>query len=403
MRFGRGIDAATADRFVGMYVNELTLRLRRRGPPGGRGAAPPRRGDRRLPRARPARLRFLDGARAARELRAVRGGAAARGRGVHLQLRVHLLPGAARPRWLRSARTAAVSWCAGRAGSPREPRGRPLGGAHAGRPLRRRARGRAARRPRGDRDRGGGRARRRRPGRDRGRLPRLREPGGRGQPQRRADGGAARRPARVGRRRDGEPPLRVGPLGGRRRVSRDRGRRRRPLRRRRRRVDEPRAARDGEAGARLPARRPHACTTRRSAGASRIRALEAHVPARVDGRDGRERRRALGGLARGPGRVRAPLAAALGRSGRTLRRRAACRSASSTRDEHPRPDTSAREAGGAEAGVPRRRHRHRRQLERAQRRRRRARDRVARRRRASSAPSRWRVRRAARSRASTRA
>ena len=36
------------------------------------------------------------------------------------------------------------------------------------------------------------------------------------------------------------------------------------------------------------------------------------VPARVDGRDRRERRRALGRLARGPGRVRARVAAALG-------------------------------------------------------------------------------------------
>ena len=66
------------------------------------------------------------------------------------------------------------------------------------------------------------------------------------------------------------------------------------------------------------------------------------VPARVDGRDRRERRRALGRLARGPGRVRAPLAAAwpaaqeAGRFADELvavgeRRRA---------DEHPRPDTS---------------------------------------------------------------
>ena len=50
------------------------------------------------------------------------------------------------------------------------------------------------------------------------------------------------------------------------------------------------------------------------------------VPARDDGRDGRERRRAVGGVARGSGRVRAPLAAALGR-GRLLRRARAGRRA----------------------------------------------------------------------------
>ena len=47
-----------------------------------------------------------------------------------------------------------------------------------------------------------------------------------------------------------------------------------------------------------------------------------------------------------------------------------------TRDEHPRPDTTAREARHAQAGVPRGRNRHRRQRVRDQRRRRRARDRV---------------------------
>ena len=57
-------------------------------------------------------------------------------------------------------------------------------------------------RPGGRRSRGGGGALRRRSGGDRGRLPRLREPGRRGQPQRRADGGAAGGPARLGRRRD---------------------------------------------------------------------------------------------------------------------------------------------------------------------------------------------------------
>ena len=50
LQFGRGIDEAVADRFIEMYVNELTAGLRRRGPRGRRRAAPPRRGDRRVPR-----------------------------------------------------------------------------------------------------------------------------------------------------------------------------------------------------------------------------------------------------------------------------------------------------------------------------------------------------------------
>ena len=47
-----------------------------------------------------------------------------------------------------------------------------------------------------------------------------------------------------------------------------------------------------------------------------------------------------------------------------------------TRDEHPRPDTTLEKLAGAEAGVPRERHRHRRQFVRPQRRRCCARDRV---------------------------
>ena len=61
----------------------------------------------------------------------------------------------------------------------------------------------------------------------------------------------------------------------------------------------------------IPARQPG-----RVRHASRLALSESQdgsdVPARVDGRDGRERRRALRRLARGPGRVRAGVAAALG-------------------------------------------------------------------------------------------
>ena len=67
-------------------------------------------------------------------------------------------------------------------------------GPHPDRPLRRRARGRARRRPRGRADQGAARAPPGpRPGRARRRDPRLRQPGRRGQPQRRPHGAAARR------------------------------------------------------------------------------------------------------------------------------------------------------------------------------------------------------------------
>ena len=72
------------------------------------------------------------------------------------------------------------------------------------------------------------------------------------------------------------------------------------------------------------------------------------VPAGVDGRDRRERRGALGRVARGPGRVRAALAGALGgsRRGGALRRRARAgrrrRPATSTRGRRRAPRSSRR-------------------------------------------------------------
>ncbi len=175
-----------------------------------------------------------------------------------------------------------------------DARGRPLGGAHAGRPVRRRSRRGSAGRSRGDRDRGGGRARRCRCGRDRGRLPRLCEPGGRGQPERRADGGVAGGLAGVGRRRDRQPALRFRALGGGRCLSRDRCGRRRLVRRGRCRVDEPGAAGDGEAGGGLSARRSD--DVRHHAGLALPEpCARGEVPARDDGRDGRERRGRAGG------------------------------------------------------------------------------------------------------------
>ena len=58
MEFSRGLEPHLADRFVGMYVNELTRGLRRRGSAGGRGAPAPRRGARRLPGAGSGRIRL---------------------------------------------------------------------------------------------------------------------------------------------------------------------------------------------------------------------------------------------------------------------------------------------------------------------------------------------------------
>ena len=71
------------------------------------------------------------------------------------------------------------------------------------------------------------------------------------------------------------------------------------------------------------------------------------------------------------------VAAAVGRrrGGRPLRRRARRRRRRSTRDEHPRPDTSAEKLAALKPAFRDGRHGHRRQLERPQRRRRRARDR----------------------------
>ena len=85
-----------------------------------------------------------------------------------------------------------------------------------------------------------------RPGR--GRDPRLREPGGRGQPQRRADGGAARRAPGRGRRPDGQPAVRLG-LQAINAAAHAIGATRRRVHRRRRRVDDPRAVVMAEAAA----------------------------------------------------------------------------------------------------------------------------------------------------------
>ena len=146
--------------------------------------------------------------------------------------------------------------------------------------------------------------------------------------------------------RDGEPAVRVRALrrsSARPRRDRRRGRR---VRRRRRRDDDARAARAAQAGRAASRAATARCTTRRSAGASSTRARRAAL-ARGDGRDRRERRRALGRLPRGAGRVRA----------RSQQRWAAAQAAGRFADEivprgrprarraPPRPTRRARQAG----------------------------------------------------------
>ena len=140
----------------------------------------------------------------------------------------------------------------------------------------------------------------------------------------------------------------------------------------------PRAARDDEGRQAVGARQ-----RRRLRHAARLALPEpaagGAVPARVDGRDGRERRRALGRLARGPGRVRAR---ARSSAGPPRRRRAASptsssRSASVDRRRASAARTRALEKLAAlEPAFRDGRHGDGRERERRQRRRRRARGRV---------------------------
>ena len=157
----------------------------------------------------------------------------------------------------------------------------------------------------------------------RGRHPRLRQPGGRGQPERGPDGGAAGRAAGGGRGPDGEPAVRVGPAGHQHGQPRDRRGRRRRVHRGRRRVDDPRAVRaaqargglrprdadDGGHHARLAVREP---------------ADAGGLPADLAGRDRRVRRRRVRGGARAAGCVRArePAACRGGHRGGPVRRAA---------------------------------------------------------------------------------
>ena len=172
-------------------------------------------------------------------------------------------------------------------------------------------------------------------------------------------------------RRDRQPALRLRPRGGQLGRPRGQGRRGRPLPGRRGRVDEPRALGRREARAGPAARAaddarhdPRLADDQPAHGGARR--LD-----RVDGRDRRERRRALRDLPRGPGRLRAAQPPARGRRRRarrlrrgdrrrSRRRRGAARRSSSTptrgRAPTPRPRSSPklrpvfREGGTVTAG-----------------------------------------------------
>ena len=199
-------------------------------------------------------------------------------------------------------------------------------------------------------------------------------------------------------RRHRQPPLRLRPGGDQRRRPRGQARRGRLLPGRRGRVDEPGALGGGEARAR-PAPRP-ADDARHDPGLAHDQPADGRARGldRVDGRDRRERRRALRDQPRGPGRLRPAQPPARGRRrrGRALRRGdRPDRGAEGPRDRHrrrrrgPAPRRLAGEARRAAPGLPRGRHRHRRQRLDPQRRRRLPADRLRGGGAESSAPSRW--------------
>ena len=188
-------------------------------------------------------------------------------------------------------------------------------------------------------DRGRDRAHRPRSRADLGRLLGRREPGRRGQPGRGAHVQPPGGPSGRGARRHRQPPLRVRPRGGQLGVAGDPPRRGRPLPGRRRGVDEPRAVGRAEA-AQGPSARPRDDARHRAR-------LAPHQPPhgrdaldRVDGRDRRERRRALQDLTRGPGRLRPRKPPASRRRDGTRRLRRGNRpNRSASREEGVRPLT----------------------------------------------------------------
>ena len=149
----------------------------------------------------------------------------------------------------------------------------------------------------------------------------MRQPGGRGQPRRRADGPAPGRLPRRGRWPDREPPMRFGTPGHQHGRPRHRRRRRRGVHRWWRGVDDPRPIRPAQGWRRLG---PRVARARRHDPRLAVRQPapgRAALPL-LDGRDRRERRRALGCQPRAPGclRPREPAASRGRHRGRPVRR-----------------------------------------------------------------------------------
>ena len=217
-------------------------------------------------------------------------------------------------------------------------------------------------------------------------LSRLRQPGRRGQPQRRPHGAAARRTAGIDAGRDAQSALRVGPRCGRQRGARDQGGRDRFRDRGRRRVDDARPVRDGQGAGAVPAQRRDLRHDDRLA--LHQSGDQGAIRRRCHAGDRRERRRGIPGDARRPGCVRAALAAARrqGDRGRLFRRRdcAGRNARRQGRPDHRRqgrasaPGDDGRAACQAEDAVPHARHRDGGQCFRRQRRRRRAHPRLRR-------------------------
>ena len=194
---------------------------------------------------------------------------------------------------------------------------------------------------------------------------RLRQPGRRGQPQRRAHGAAAGGPAGIGSRPDAQSALRLRPRCGRRRRPRDPRRRDRFRHCRRRRIDDARAVRDGQGAGSVLAlgrdlRHHHRLALHQSADeGSNTASMRCRRPARTSPRNSRSRAptRTRSRSARSSAPVRrsrrgyfaeeiAPVSVPGGKAGPIT----------VDKDEHPRPETTLEGLAKLKPIVPQSRH-----------------------------------------------
>ena len=194
---------------------------------------------------------------------------------------------------------------------------------------------------------------------DRRGLLRRRQPGRRGQPQRRPHGRPAGRPAHLDPGRHRQPAVRLRHGGRVQRQPRDRRRRRRGLHRRRRRVDEPRAVGDAQAREALPARqRDDALHHARLADGQ-----PARCPTSGPSRSARAPRSSPTGTAspassRTSSPLQQPPEGGRGLGPRRVRRRGRRDWTELERDENIRADTTLEKLGQLKPGVPQGRHGH---------------------------------------------